>query len=119
MSVILTGRVMRISKSMTAVKFRDWQFQIIDRADHALLRVVFNAADGTVQRGRKWYISDHMTDSEIVQTALKAVLTTMEHEVREEFTYNGEAIFGPHFSIEDLHKLATQHALDIRQEVGV
>lgn len=52
--------------------------------------------------GRKWRLSVHMTDGEIAQTALKAALTAMEHEVRERFTYRGVAVFDPHYDIEAL-----------------
>ncbi len=35
-------------------------------------------------RGRKWFLSDHMTDGEVVQTLLMATLAAIEHEVREQ-----------------------------------
>lgn len=53
--------------------------------------------------GRKWLISQHMTDGEIVQTAWLAFQVASEHEAREQFTYQGQAIFDPHH---DVHKLA-------------
>jgi hypothetical protein len=37
-----------------------------------------------------------------VQTALLAVLTAVEHEVREYFCFDGSALFHPHHSIEAL-----------------
>ena len=46
--------------------------------------------------GRKWMLSPHMCKNEIVATAFKAVMTAMEHEVRESFRYRGVAIFNPH-----------------------
>ena len=46
--------------------------------------------------GRKWMLSPHMCKNEIVMTAFKAVMTAMEHEVREGFRYRGAAIFNPH-----------------------
>lgn len=58
------------------------------------------------QYTRKWLLSPYMTDSEIVQTAFKCVLTSAEHRVREHFTYKGKRIFGPHFNIEDLVKIS-------------
>lgn len=54
-------------------------------------------------QGRHWRLSEHMTDGEIAQTALKAVLTAIEHEVRERFTYMGIPVFDSHY---DLDKLA-------------
>lgn len=56
-------------------------------------------------KGRKWLLSRHMTDGEIVQTAFKAVLTALEHEAREQFSYRGACIFDPHYDIERLVEL--------------
>ena len=55
--------------------------------------------------GRKWRLSKHMTDGEIVQTALLACLSASEHEIREQFKYKGESIFDPHYDIEQLVEL--------------
>ncbi len=55
-----------------------------------------------VQTTRRWLLSPHMTDSEVIQTAFKLCMTSMEHRTREAFTYKGARIFGPHFDVEDL-----------------
>jgi hypothetical protein len=67
-----------------------------------------------IQSGRKWYISSHATKSEVVQTVLKAALTSAEHMVREHFTYQNVRIFGPHFDVDDLLKLAQDGSLDLK-----
>ncbi len=59
---------------------------------------------------RRWYISHEATRSEIVQTALKCVLTSVEHEAREAFKYKGMAIFGPHFDVDALHSICLNSA---------
>lgn len=93
------------------IQYRDWEINlrgIYAEGDASMyLQVEFDAPcekDGFVrrQRGRKWYISEHMTQSEIVATALKAVLTCEEHEARERFKWKGRAIFGPHIDVEAL-----------------
>lgn len=67
-------------------------------------------------RGRKWYVSSHSTDSEIIQTCFKALLTSAEHETRERFKYKGKAIFAPHYNVDKLLQLAEDpEALDVRQ----
>ena len=68
--------------------------------------------------GRKWRISPVMTRSEVVQTALKAVLTYTEHEVRESFKYRGVSIFDPHYNVDELHALRSKGkgALDVREQ---
>lgn len=55
-----------------------------------------------IAHGRKWLLSHHMVKSELVGTAMKAVLTAEEHEVRECFRYNGKAIFNPHIDVDAL-----------------
>ena len=66
-------------------------------------------------KGRKWRLSEHMTKSEIVQTALKAVLAFEEHEVRENFKYRGQAIFDPHYDVDALYELRKTNPLDERE----
>lgn len=83
------------------------------------LQACFNAPDahtGEVapQSTRKWLLSQHMTDSELVQTALKCVLTSVEHEAREQFTYRGEAIFGPHLPLDLLVDFRKANRLEVR-----
>lgn len=102
---------------LAEVQYKDWTFvaDYAPRATAMYLQPRFRAADGTEWSGRKWLISPHMTRSEVVQTALKAVLTAEEHEARELFTYRGRAIFGPHFDVEQLVELCDRGALDARE----
>jgi hypothetical protein len=116
--------LIELGEIIAHIKFRDWRFEIFVHppmvgkvANYHSIRTRF-LADGTWQNGRKWVISNHMTKSEVVQTAFKAILTAMEHEIREEFSYKGEAIFGPHFDVEELLRVAQAHAMDIREAVG-
>jgi hypothetical protein len=55
--------------------------------------------NGELQRGRKWLLSTHMMDEEVVQTALMAVLAFEEHEAREAFLFDGKRLFSPHKSL--------------------
>lgn len=59
-------------------------------------------------KGRKWKLSLHMTDGEVVQTAFMATMAAMEHEVREQFTYRSVSVFDPHYDIEKLVELRRQ-----------
>jgi len=79
------------------------------------LCVVFETADG-LQQGRKWYVSPHSTESEVVQTALKALLTAAEHEIRETFRYQGAAVFSPHFNVHDFVWLSHAGSSDRRAD---
>lgn len=84
------------------IKYLDWVL-LIEDIDHSMhLKWAFHDDNGVLWHSRKWLLSEHMTRSEIVQTALKAVLTAAEHEAREKFKYKGHAVFGPHISVERL-----------------
>ena len=52
--------------------------------------------------GRKWRLSEHMTDGEVVFTVFKALITALEHETREMFKFKGVCVMDPH---PDIHKL--------------
>lgn len=108
-----------IEEILGTVQYRDWQFILGEDGDRAYLQVQFDAPDMTtgepeLQRGRKWFLSPHMTKSEIVTTSLKAVLTAVEHEAREDFKYKGKAIFGPHWDVDALHEQLTARNIDMR-----
>lgn len=64
----------------------------------------------------KWLLSEHMLDSEIVQKALKATLTALEHEARELFKYRGRAIFDPHYDLERLWELRGEAGAVVQRE---
>lgn len=54
--------------------------------------------------GRKWRLSQWMTDTELVWTAWKAILTALEHEAREMFRFDGVTVADSHV---DIHKLVS------------
>lgn len=58
------------------------------------------------QNGRWWRLSKHMTDGEVMQTALMAVLAYQEHETREAFQVDGLPVFQPHWDLEFLLRAA-------------
>lgn len=109
-----------VGEVLAQVHYRNWEFHVALDDTRPWLQVRFEdqcTATGaqSVQHGRKWMLSVHMSKSEIVQTALKAVLTAVEHEAREAFTYRGKRIFGPHFDVEELAKLCASGVhLDLR-----
>lgn len=55
--------------------------------------------------GRWWRLSPHMTDSEIVATCFKAVITALEHEAREAFKFKGASVYDAHLDVHELVKL--------------
>lgn len=108
-----------VKEILRSVRYKDWQFRVEERGDHMFLQVVFTEADlvskePAVQHGRKWILSKHMTKSEVVTTAFKAVITAEEHECRERFRYMGRAIFGPHYNVDALHSVA--YRIELRED---
>ena len=75
-------------------------------------------SESTVMWGRKWYLSPHMTETEVVQTAFKAVLAAEEHEIREFFEYKGRKVFNPHFDINDMIAICDTGRLDCREDLN-
>lgn len=96
-----------IQRIIYRCKCKDWKFHIAQRDGGFLLQAEFLAPDaqsGFVERQptRKWYISAHSCVSEVVNTVLMCVLAAEEHEARENFRYDGEAIYHPHMDVREL-----------------
>jgi hypothetical protein len=109
---MLTLRELR--KIVDEVEYRDWDLVVREDGNDGrpYLQVQFVACDAVTRRteewsGRKWFLSPHMTRSEVVQTAFKAIMTAAEHEVRENFLWRDRAIFGPHLDVEALWAIST------------
>lgn len=47
---------------------------------------------------RKWYLSEHMTEDEVVKTLYAAFEMCVKHEVMEGFKYDNKPVFNPHTS---------------------
>lgn len=116
----------QFEEALKQVHYKGWSFLVReDGGTHVMhppryyLQIAFNAPNRDDGRnaawtGRKWWLSRHMTQSEIVQTALMAVLAAEEHEARENFTYRGEPIFCPHYDVDELHRLFRSSKKDVR-----
>lgn len=91
--------------------FPEYEFKVeVDGRGATYLQASYYEPDtvtGEVEQQftRRWFLSPQMANSEIVQTAFKCVLTSMEHRTREWFHYKGEPVFGPHFDVEALYKM--------------
>jgi hypothetical protein len=59
-------------------------------------------------KGRKWYLSEHMTDDEVIKTAYAALEATVKHEIMEGFKVDGKILFNPHVSFEALLSISDQ-----------
>lgn len=65
--------------------------------------------------GRKWVVSIHATDQEVVGTIWMAVKAAVEHEMRELFLFDRVAIFDPHHPLEAMLRMGKE-ARDSRPE---
>ncbi len=109
-----------IEQLISDVSFNDWKFIVRLNDTRPYLQIKFDApcnmtGEPQEQSGRKWILSYHMTDDEIVATALKATLTAVEHEAREQFKWKEQPIFRPHYNIHELHKLSARGAVCRRE----
>lgn len=59
-----------------------------------------------IWKGRKWYLSEHMTDDEIVKTIYCAFEAAVKHEIMEGFKVDGKILFNPHVNFEELLKIS-------------
>lgn len=104
-----------IEQLVADITFNDWTYLVKLDTNRPYLQIKFNApcnmtGEPQQQSARKWILSYHMTDDEIVGTALKATLTAVEHEAREQFKWKNQPIFRPHYDIYELHKLSSRNA---------
>lgn len=111
----------RLNNIVGQIKYKDWRLVVGIDGSRFYLQWEFKAPDWTSDdrktllpwKSRKWHLSEHMTENEIVQTALAAALTAEEHEAREAFAYMGVRLFHPHISIAALMDAA--RSIDVRQ----
>lgn len=109
-----------IKRIVSQVRFKSHEFHIGEWEGRCYLQVQYNDTDihtGKVERqnGRKWDLSLHATDSEIVQTAFKAIMASQEHIAREFFTFQGQRVYSPHYDVYALVELCKSVAFDERE----
>lgn len=114
----------QIREIVSNCKFEDWLLEVKMDGDRPYLQVhVLNGKDSETGlpmewTGRKWMLSPHMVPNEVVTTAFKAVMTAMEHEIRESFRYKGVAIYNPHLDPDALVDFVSNSA-NIQERPGV
>ena len=112
---------------LSRITYRDWRLFVRPvEPDHILLPGVraseqhwylqweFADAQGEFWTSRKWLLSPHMTDTELVYTAWKAVLAAEEHEARENFLFEGVPVVGPHLDVHAMAQFCRQYPMDER-----
>jgi hypothetical protein len=110
----------RLGLVLGQVSYKDWVLIWRFEPGNAYLKWCFMAPDYTPGADtkpkswttRKYQLSRHMTESELVQTAFFAALQAEEHECREAFRYKKAAPFNPHIDINAL--LEVSHRQEVR-----
>jgi len=91
-----------------------WTLEVYLDGNRPYLQILFKDNDAETglmgeQRCRKWFLSFHMSTTEIVYTAFKAVQAAEKQVTREFFKYNGVRIanqyFSPYSSVDDIVNL--------------
>lgn len=95
---------------------KGWEIILSTDGSRPVIQIVFDGEDektGVVekQKCRKWFLSQHMTTTEIVYTVLKAIQAAEDHETREFFKYKNVRIANPHFSVDDIVDMVNQNKL--------
>lgn len=67
-------------------------------------------------KGDKIYLSEHMTDDEIVKKAYVAFERAVKHEIMEGFKVDGIVLFNPHVNFEELLKISH---LEVKREIKI
>lgn len=114
-----------VRRIVGAVAFMDRKFRVMERAGGFLLQLEYYEEDvdhpergPQLQRARKWYVSPFSTETEIVETAFKACRVSMDHVLKEHFTYRGRRVYSPHFKISARIEMCDRCRFDARVPIG-
>ena len=102
-----------LKKLISEVSYSDWEYHLCFKNEIPYLQITFVAPDNmtgemALQSCRKWMLSYHMCDDEVLTTALKATLGAVEHETREQFKWKGQPIYRPHYDPKELYELVSE-----------
>lgn len=97
----------QLSVIVGKIAYKNWEFRIQEKGNGFLVQAIWPAPDANtgkieIQKGRKWYVSPHASEGEIVRTFYKVVEAAEIHELQEHFKYCGQKIYNPHLHPEDL-----------------
>ncbi len=99
------------------VDFPEYEFNVEQVGELFLMSVTYAEPDvfsgvAETQQGRRWVIERDSVETQIVQTCFLAVKQSLEHRLREHFTYKGQVVLNPHFDMEELLKISHHRKYD-------
>jgi hypothetical protein len=112
--------VARVSRLVADIDYRrdgEWEITIKLDGDVPYIQVRHLRRDIVTGEmgwgaGGKYRLSEHATDSEIVQAVFGLFKAYEEHETRENFYWRDARVFGPHIDVRALAEVA--HRFDAR-----
>ena len=103
---IVESTLPRVQSIVNNIRYKDWRLILGIDGTRLYIQWSFRARNWSLPghpmhswTSRKWHLSAYMTESEVVQTALKAAITAEDHEAREAFHYLGLRPFQPHIPL--------------------
>lgn len=108
-----------IEAIVARAKYPGARFRLLEKGDGYLVQLEYDeedidTGDIELQRSRKWYVSPFATETEIVDSLFACVQRSMEHRAREHFTYDGERVHSPHFSLSARLQMCREKRFDRR-----
>lgn len=103
--------VNRITLSCLGKEFKVLTNYDCKGGDRVFIQIVYSCectkgGNEETWKGRKYYLSEHMTDDEIIKTVYTAFEQCIKHEVMEGFKIDNKVLFNPHINFEELLKIS-------------
>lgn len=114
-----------VKKIISFIQYKDWIFVVLTKGDGFLIQVQFlgEDTDGSgkteLQKCRKWFISQHSGDSEIIRSCFLAIRQAEEHELCERFLYKGQQIYNPHLDMDRMADFIIAKPFETRPEPAI
>jgi hypothetical protein len=110
-----------VERIVAGVSFRDRRFRVLEKGDGFLVQLEYDepcveTGEPKLQRSRKWYVSPHSTETEVVETCWACVCRSQMHVAGEHFTYQGRRVYSPHFDVDARLELVDAGRFDTRED---
>ena len=84
-----------INHVLTQVSYKNWQFATGKLGNGFYLQTSNNPNNTYLEDSKKWYLSPAITNHEIIQTALLAILAAEDHAIFAQIKYQGKTYDNP------------------------
>lgn len=91
--------------NVSEVLYKSLQWHVNPAGDHgftvyaAYSEMCVVTGQPSMQPTRKWYLPNDSSASDVVRTAHKLLLGSLEHRLGEHFTYRGAKVYNPHVDV--------------------